>query len=445
MKLSVVGTGYVGLVTAACLAEKGHHVICVDVDQDKLDKINRAIAPLHEAGLEALLKKNIPRRLRAIGDLREAVMDTEITFMTVGTPFNGHDIDLSFIREATTQIGQVLREKSAYHLVVVKSTVVPGTTDEVVIPLLGTTSGKKIGPGFGVGVNPEFLTEGQAVADCMSPDRLVIAANDEQGLQMLARVYAPFNGIPVLTTTNKTAEMIKYASNAMLATQISFANEIANLCSALGGIDVVDVMAGVHLSHYLSPATKDGTRIQAPISAFLEAGCGFGGSCLPKDVKALIAQGKKVGLPMSLLSAVIATNEHQPAQVLRLLKKHFPSLRDVRVSVLGLSFKPDTNDMRESPAIPIINELLANGSYLKAYDPVANDEARKLFPDHQLLLCATLEEAIANADAIILVTRWKEFKEIPELLKQLNPQALFIDGRRMLDKRSIIKYEGIGL
>ncbi len=445
MKISVIGTGYVGLVTGVCLAEKGHHVICVDVDQEKVDKINQAVPPIYEKGLEELLQKNINVSLKATTDLHTSIIETEISLISVGTPFHNNEIDLAYIKEVAHQIGRALKNKPTYHLVVVKSTVVPGTTDEVVLPILEKTSGKKAGAEFGVGMNPEFLTEGQAVADFLNPDRLVLGANDERSMQLLEEVYTTFDNIPTMKTNNKTAEMIKYTSNAMLATQISFANEIANLCAALGGVDVVDVMKGVHLSQYLRPAVQDGSRIQAPISAFLEAGCGFGGSCLPKDVKALIARGEKAGVPMPLLSAVMETNRHQPGQVVRLLRKHFASLRDVRVTILGLSFKSDTDDMRESPAIPVIKELLARGTILKAYDPVANYEARKLFPGRQLTLCDTLEEAVTSVDAIVLITRWEEFGNIPELLTHLDPQPLFIDGRRMVDKHSVARYEGIGL
>jgi UDPglucose 6-dehydrogenase len=239
--------------------------------------------------------------------------------------------------------------------------------------------------------------------------------------------------------------MIKYASNAMLATQISFANEIGNLCSALGGVDIVDVMKGVHLSNYLRPAARDGSRIQAPISSFLEAGCGFGGSCLPKDVKALISHGENTGLPMPLLSAVVDTNLRQPGEVIRLLKKHMASLKDVHIGILGLSFKPDTDDIRESPAIPIIKELLSQKAILKAHDPVANHEVRKLFPPHQLTLCETLEETVTGVDAVVLVTRWGQFEEVPEILARVNPRAIFVDGRRMLEKQRFARYEGIGL
>ena len=445
MRVSVIGAGHVGLVTGACLAEKGHHVLCVDKDPQKVSKVNHAIAPFYEAGLEDLLKRNINKTFSATTNLHQAILDSEITLIAVGTPFDGNQIDLTQVQEVSAQVGGVLKEKAGYHAVIVKSTVVPGTTDEVVLPTLEKASGKTAGLEFGVGMNPEFLTEGQAVADFMIPDRIVLGANDEKSMRLLEQLFEPFDGIPRLKTNCKAAEMVKYTSNAMLATQISFTNEIANLCSALGGVDVVDVMKGVHLSSYLCPTASDGSRVQAPLSSFLEAGCGFGGSCLPKDVKALIGHGKKSGSPMPLLTAVMEGNRRQPGEVIRLLRKHFTSLKDVRITILGLAFKPDTDDMRESPAIPIIEELLAQKALLKGYDPVAHHEARKLFSPQQLSLSESLEEALARVDAIVLVTCWGQFREVPELLARVNPQAIFVDGRRMLDKHRFAHYEGIGL
>lgn len=445
MKVSIVGTGYVGLVTGACLAEKGHHVVCVDLDRKKVDAINRAIPPIYEKGLKELLDRNVNVRLRATTDLDGAVIGTEVTVIAVGTPFDGHEIDLSSIKDASRQIGKTLKNKSDYHAVITKSTVVPGTTDQVVLPLLEESSGKRAGVGFGMGTNPEFLTEGQAVSDFMNPDRIVIGACDEKTMRLLEELYSGFENVPKVRTNNKTAEMIKYASNAMLATQISFANEIANLCSALGGIDIVDVMKGVHLSYYLRPTMENGTRIQAPISSFLEAGCGFGGSCLPKDVKTLIAYGGKLGREMPLLRAVIGTNEQQPQKVINILKKHFSSLAGIRIGILGLAFKPDTDDMRGSPAIPIVKLLQSQRAVVKAYDPVAMDEARRIFDGDTITFAKTLEECLSDVDAVVLVTRWKEFESIPELLEGVHPQPLFVDGRRQLDKRLFERYDGIGL
>ena len=445
MNVSIIGTGYVGLVTGACLAEKGHRVVCVDVDEEKVGMINQGIPPFFEMGLEDLLKRQLGVGFRATTDVHQSVIDADISLIAVGTPFDGREIDLSYVKEAARQIGKALRDKTRYSAAVVKSTVVPGTTDDVVGPILESTSGKMVGRDFGLGMNPEFLTEGQAIEDFMRPDRIVLGANDEKSMKLMEQLYDKFKSTPILRTNNKTAEMIKYAANATLATQISFANEIANMCSALGGVDVVDVMRGVHLSYYLRPLTKQGERVQAPISSFLEAGCGFGGSCLPKDVKALIAHGEKLGSPMRLLNAVISINEIQPKHFLTLLRKHFPVLQGLRVSVLGLAFKPDTSDIRESPAIPTIQSLLREGALIKAYDPAAIPEAKKVLGDDQVTFCTGLENCIQGSDAIVLVTRWSEFKRVPEILAVMEPQPLVVDGRRMLDKDSVKRYEGIGL
>jgi UDPglucose 6-dehydrogenase len=444
MRVSIIGTGYVGLVTGVCMAEKGHQVICVDMNQEKVDQINRAIPPIYEHGLEELLRKNIDRGLHATTNLHASVIETDITLIAVGTPFNGKEIDLTYIKTVAHQIGRALRDKDAYHLVVVKSTVVPSTTDQVVLPILEEASGKKAGIHFGVGMNPEFLSEGEAIQDFMFPDRIILGGIDDQSIETLAQLYSMFAGVAVVRTNTKTAEMIKYTSNALLATMISFANEIGNLCATLGDIDVIDVMQGVHLNKYLSPIMPDGARVVPAITAFLQAGCGFGGSCLPKDVKALIAHGEQAGQPMRLLDAVIRINEQQPQQILSLLKKHFRSLANVRIAVLGLAFKPGTDDMRESPAIPIIHALLAQGATITAYDPYAAHQARNILRDHDIAISDDLPQAIANVDAIILVTRWEEFKNLPELLRHVHPQPLFVDGRRMLDKHDIARYEGIG-
>jgi UDPglucose 6-dehydrogenase len=442
-RISVIGTGYVGLVSGACFAELGHDCTCVDIDAAKVERINRGEAPIHEQGLEPILKRHIGKNLRATTDLRAAVHDSEITFIAVGTPFDGERIDLKYVREAARQLGAALRDKAEYHVVVVKSTVVPGTTDEVVLPELESASGRKAGRDFGVGMNPEFLTEGVAVEDFMRPDRIVLGGIDEASVSAQRRVYAMFTQTPVLATNNKTAEMIKYASNSVLATMISFSNEFANLCGALGGVDVADVMRGVHLARYFTTTLEDGKRVQAPISSFLWAGCGYGGSCLPKDTRALSAHGNAHASPMPLLDAVIQTNEAQPARMIALLEKHFASLRNLRVALLGLAFKEDTDDMRESPAIPIARLLVERGARVVAYDPIARDAARAVLPAG-IRYAETLDQALADVDAALLVTRWTEFNRLPELLAKRSHAPLLIDGRRMIDPHSVPRYEGIG-
>jgi UDPglucose 6-dehydrogenase len=444
MRIAVIGTGFVGLVTCVCFADKGHQVICVDVDRAKVDLINRGTPPIYERGLNELLKKHIGARLRATTDLHQAVQESDLSLICVGTPFSGAHIDLTYIKTVSRQIGDALKSKAGFHVVVVKSTVVPGTTDDIVTPMLEDASQKKAGVDFGVGMNPEFLTEGEAIRDFMFPDRIVIGGMNQATIDAQAELYAGFAGVDVLCTNNKTAEMIKYASNALLATMISFSNELASLCTALQGVDIVDVLKGVHLSRYLRVQLPQGGSCAPEIQSFLGAGCGFGGSCLPKDVKALVAHGAQAGVDMQLLNSVLRINEQQPKRMLELIKKHFPDLRGARVAILGLAFRPDTNDMRESPALPIIRQLLHEGAVIHAYDPVATEEAKKIFRDGEVRFAASLSDVITGAAVVVLVTRWEEFLQLPALLQHMASPPLVVDGRRMWDKQAFARYEGIG-
>jgi UDPglucose 6-dehydrogenase/GDP-mannose 6-dehydrogenase len=443
MKISIIGTGYVGLVSGVCLAEKGHQVICVDVDQTKIDEINKGMPAIYEAGLEELLHKNLHKRLVATTDLRQAVIDTELSLIAVGTPFDGNEIDLGYITTVARQIGAVLQDKQAYHVVVVKSTVVPGTTDEVVLPLLEQTSGKKAGVDFGVGMNPEFLREGEAVRDFMCPDRIVLGGIDEKSLAALDRLYSVFSGVDKIRTNPRTAEMIKYVANSLLATLISFSNEIANVCATVG-VDVVEAMHGVHLDKRFTPILDNGQRIFPAFLTYLVAGCGFGGSCFPKDVQALIAHGAKSGSPMELLKAVIEVNAHQPQKVIDLLRRYYANLEGIPVAVLGMAFKPGTDDIRESPALSVTRALLEENAVVRVYDPVAHRQAEKMF-GNAVTFCDDLQEAIVGVSAIVIMTRWQHFELLPALLATMDSPPLVVDGRRMLHKHSVPRYEGIGL
>ena len=443
MRVAIVGTGYVGLVTAVGLAELGHTVVCIDVDERKVDALSRGEPPIFERGLEPLLRRHLGTRLRATTDLFGAVQASEMTFICVGTPSRPDgSIDLSFVQQAAEQVGAALANVTGFHAVVVKSTVVPGTSDQVVRPACERTSGKRAGVDFGVGVNPEFLTEGQAVDDFLRPDRIVIGGDDGT-VAALRDLYAGFEAVPVVQTNASTAEMIKYASNAMLATAISFSNEIANLSSAIGGIDTVEVMRGVHLSRYLTTPQADGTSVTAPLSSFYEAGCGYGGSCLPKDVAALAAKGRQVGSRLALLEAVADINDHQPARLVDLLSRELGTLQGRRVTVLGLAFKPDTDDVRSSPAFPLLRLLREAGAEVTAHDPVVGPRALDGAGD--VTYVADLADAIKQAEAVVIVTRWDHYRRLPELIGQLEPPPLVVDGRRMLDKSSVPRYAGIGL
>ncbi len=410
-----------------------------------MDAISRGISPIHEVGLDDLIQRNIGKRLLATTNLPAAIAETEMTLIAVGTPSTAGEIDLSYIRQAAQQIGEALQAKTSYHVVTVKSTVVPGTTDRVVRPILEQASGKPAGENFGVGMNPEFLTEGQAVADFFKPDRIVLGGMDERTIDTLAKLYSVLPEAEVIRTNNGTAEMIKYASNVLLATTISLSNELANLCSAIGGIDAMEVMRGVHRSNYFSPLSKDGSKVTAPLAAFFSPGCGFGGSCLPKDVQALVTHGHKHGAKMQVLNAAMETNLQQPEQVIELVKRHFTSLRGVRVSVLGLAFKPGTDDVRHSPAAPIIRRLHEEGAEIRAFDPIVNGQFSRTLPDVPVQFCADLPAAVSDCDAVVIVTRWPQFEQVPQLVGKLKQPPLVIDGRRMLPPDSVPRYEGIGL
>jgi UDPglucose 6-dehydrogenase/GDP-mannose 6-dehydrogenase len=445
MRVAIVGTGYVGLVTGACLADRGHEVTCVDVDPAKVEAISAGRTPFHEEGLPELLARHAGKGLRATSDLAAAVRGSEITLIAVGTPLDGDAIDLSYVEAAAAQVGQALRGGTDWHTVVVRSTVVPGTTDGVVLPLLELHSGRRAGESLGVGMNPEFLTEGTAVADFVHQDRIIVGGVDERSRREVERLYEGFDGVPRVRTNTRTAEMIKYASNALLATAISFTNELANLGAALGGIDTVEVMRGVHLSRYLTTQEAVPAGRPAPLASFLEAGCGYGGSCLPKDVKALAAHGRAVNVPMRLLEAVDAVNRDQPAHLVARVRRHFPLLRDVPVTVLGLAFKPGTDDLRETPARPVVEALLADGARVTVFDPVAGALADSLFGPGRVSVAADLSGALTGAAAVVLVTRWPEFAEVPALVSAMAHPPVVVDGRRMLDRTSVPRYDGIGL
>lgn len=438
MRVAIVGMGYVGLVTGACLAEKGHHITCVDLDEEKVRAVSEGRPPIFEEGLEGLLARNLGDRFEATSNLAEAVRHADVTMIAVGTPFDGARIDLGAVRGAVRSVGEAIRGRDDFPVVVVKSTVVPGTTRDVVTPLLEEVVGEVAGVAFGVATNPEFLTEGQAVADFMHPDRLVLGSGDERTAERLDELYASFPEVPRVRTTVTAAETIKYASNALLATMISFSNEFADLCSAVGDVDVVDVMTGLHSSMYLN---FDGHRV--PITSFLKAGCGFGGSCLPKDVNALAAHGEALGRPMKLLRAVIDVNGRRADEMMRILRSHFTTLERREVTVLGLAFKPDTDDIRESPAVPIVRRLIAEGAVVRTHDPVVRTLPAELEVEN-VELEPDLENALAGADAAVLVTTWPQYDALPEMLARLDPQPILVDGRRFVSPDRVERYDGIG-
>ncbi len=453
MRIAIIGTGHVGLVSGACFAAKGHDVVCVDIDPQRVEAINEGRVPFFEAGLEELVSRTVPDRLRASLDLLQTVVGAEVILLAVGTPFDGHQLDLGQIREAARQVGEALKFHQGRPLILVKSTVLPGTTDGLVRETLEAASGREVGRDFSLGMNPEFLREGQAVADFMEPDRMVFGG-DDRSHEIQQQLYRDFPCSDVMLTHSATAEMIKYASNSLLATLISFSNEMGNLSSTLPGVDIRQVMAGVHLDKRLAPIldrpAAAGDRIQPGILSYLEAGCGFGGSCLPKDVQSLIAFGESRGTSMDLLSSVIRINRRQPEKVVSLVLDRFSSLTEVPIAILGLAFKPGTSDIRESPALPVIRSLLQHGAQIRAYDPAAIENTRAALASEisdglSLQFTDDLSTATEGAEVIVILTSWPELQALPALLQGRDPAPLVIDGRRMLPADSVANYAGIGL
>jgi len=424
MKIGIVGTGYVGLITGVGLAKNGFDVVCVDVDQKKVDTINAKKPPIFEEGLQELMNELVPSKLKATTDLKAAVLASNIVFICVGTPCDDSGkIDLKFIRAVSQEIGKALKEKKEYSVVVVKSTVVPGTTGEVVGPILEKESGKRIGKDFGLAMTPEFLREGKAVEDVFSPDRIVIGAVDDKSRSLVKSLYSSYS-CPVVETDLKTAEMIKYASNSFLATKISFVNEMGNLCKKLG-IDMNDVAKGMGLDSRIGPK-------------FLQSGCGFGGSCFGKDVSAILNKGREAGEQMTLLNAALEVNRKQPLKMVELMEKRLGSLKGKKIAVLGLAFKEGTDDVRDSPAIPIIRELEKRGALVSAFDSEAKETIKKPLPG--LRLASSAQVAVDGADGVLLVTPWKEFETLDYGAKPV------VDGKNVLPKeaRKAAKgYEGI--
>ncbi len=434
MRIAVVGTGYVGLTTAVCFAFLDHKVRCVDIDESKIEKINNGVSPIFEEGMDSRLKEVVGSgQLVASTDLEKAVMDSDLSFVCVGTPaLDDGSIDLSQIRAVSVSIGKALKNFTGRHIVVIKSTVLPGTSEEVVIPELEGNSGLKVVEDFGVCVNPEFLREGQAISDFFDPKNtgIVIGESDNESGGVLAELYSGFNG-SILRTFLRTAEMIKYARNAYLAKDVSFANEIANICSKFS-IDYLDVKAGLEMDSRIG---KGG---------FLSAGLGYGGSCFKKDVSAIIRKAESQGFEPSLLKITEEVNERQPSVVLALAKKALGNLNGKKIAVLGLAFKDGTDDVRESRSIKVIELLLTKKVSVVVFDPKAMANAKKILGEN-VEYAETAKKALDDCDACIITTEWPEFGN-PNLYSK-KKDLIIIDGRRILDYQllsSSIIYYGVG-
>ena len=439
-RISIFGLGRVGLCLAACYASEGFHVIGVDVDRRKLEIIKRGETPFYEPGLHELLKKSLNSHCLVLtSSASEAIANSDISFITVGTPSNPDgSASLSQVKTVCRQIGVALAKKGSWHLIVVKSTVPPGTTGGVIKELLERWSGQECGNDFGLCMNPEFLSEGAAIRGIKKPDRLVIGEYNRRSGDILQAFYELFYGSetcpPILRTSLVNAELIKYANNAFLAMKVSFINMIANLCQKLPGADVEEVARGIGLDRRIG-------------SLFLRAGAGWGGSCWPKDLTALKTFAEKLGVEMPLIEATIRINEKQPLKLVDLAKQLLGQLEGKRVSVLGLSFKPGTDDMRGAVSIKVVNALLEAGAKVVVYDPKAMENAGAILGD-RVEYAPSLENCLSGSDCAILVTEWDEFKKLePETLKKLMRNPILIDGRRIFPPERFskkIKFAAIG-
>jgi UDPglucose 6-dehydrogenase len=428
-KICVVGTGYVGLVTGTCFADLGNQVTCLDVDHERIDKLNSGEMPIYEPGLEQLVMQNVRSgRLTFTTDYPEALKNAEYAFIAVGTP-SGTDgeADLQYVRSAA----EAIADHVDWPIVVInKSTVPVGTGDWVGEVINQRRSDRPLD--FSVVSNPEFLREGSAISDFMTPDRVVLGSLKKEAAERVASLYQPLR-CTIMITDLRTAEMIKYASNAFLATRISFINEIANICEALGA-DVTEVARGMGLDKRIGPS-------------FLDAGLGWGGSCFPKDVKALEHMAVLHGTQPQLLQAVMEINRNQRRRAVMKLRKALGSLNEKTIGVLGLAFKPNTDDIRESPALEIIHLLQNEGAHVKAYDPQAISNASKIL--HDVELCDTPYRVAEDADALLLATHWNEFKQLDfdRILKMMR-QPVLLDGRNLWDAECLralgFKYIGVG-
>jgi len=431
-RIAIIGTGYVGLVTGAGLSDFGNKVICTDVDREKIDKLKQGQVSSFEPGLRDLVIRNVDaRRLSFTADVGKSVQESEVVFIAVGTPMadNG-EADLSAVKETARTIGQNLND---YKVVCTKSTVPIGTGEKIRSIIQENCPQDN---GFDIVSNPEFLREGSAVKDFLIPNRVVIGSDSERALKIMRNIYRPLfiNETPILITDIVTAETIKYAANAFLATKISFINEIANLCDATGA-DVHVVARGMGLDGRISPK-------------YLHPGPGFGGSCFPKDTQALVHQAENLGVELNVVKAVIEANEAQRKKVMEKLDQLIgKDLKDKTVTVLGLAFKSNTDDVRLSPAIPVIEDLLARGAEVKAFDPEAMNNMRVLFPT--ITYCDSLNLAVSEADAVIVMTDWHEFRgmNLEEVARRVKHKVL-VDARNILNPRELkrleFKFQNIG-
>jgi len=433
MKIAVIGLGFVGLTLSSVLASKGITTLGIDLDKEKCSKIVKGIPTFFEPELKKTLKKALKKNL-LITDKVSSINNCDFIFITVGTPQkkNG-EIDLSFIKTVVKNVGKIIPKNKKKPIILIKSTVIPGTMKDVILPILEKNSKKKAGKDFGLISNPEFLQESKAIHDTIKPHAIVLGGYRTQFMSKTRKFFSRFNpNTPIIITNHQTAEMIKYANNSFLATKISFINQLASICQEIPDTNIDDVADAIGLDSRIG-------------NQFLDAGPGYGGSCLPKDMKAIINLSSKVGVKPTMLNAVEKTNKQQINNIIKLMKQNIGKIKGKKVTVLGVAFKPNTDDIRDSMSIELIHRLIKSGAVVKIHDPKALDNARKIFHDN-ITYTDSIPSALKDSQCAIIMTKWKEYERINNKTTKYMKKKFLIDTRRILsDKNLRLKYYGLGL
>ena len=433
MKIAVIGLGFVGLTLSSVLASKGITTLGIDLDKEKCSKIVKGIPTFFEPELKKTLKKALKKNL-LITDKVSSINNCDFIFITVGTPQkkNG-EIDLSFIKTVVKNVGKIIPKNKKKPIILIKSTVIPGTMKDVILPILEKNSKKKAGKDFGLISNPEFLQESKAIHDTIKPHAIVLGGYRTQFMSKTRKFFSRFNpNTPIIITNHQTAEMIKYANNSFLATKISFINQLASICQEIPDTNIDDVADAIGLDSRIG-------------NQFLDAGPGYGGSCLPKDMKAIINLSLKVGVKPTMLNAVEKTNKQQINNIIKLMKQNIGKIKGKKVTVLGVAFKPNTDDIRDSMSIELIHRLIKSGAVVKIHDPKALDNARKIFHDN-ITYTDSIPSALKDSQCAIIMTKWKEYERINNKTTKYMKKKFLIDTRRILsDKNLRLKYYGLGL
>ena len=433
MKIGIIGLGFVGLSFASVLTSKGHSIIGVDTDKEKLEKIKNGIVPFYEPKLQSLLRRSLNVGLEVSSNIL-AIKKCNLIFVTVGTPQkrNG-EIDLTMIKNVTNKIGKLLSKTQHKPIVIIKSTVIPGTTQNVILPILQRMSRKNVGKGFGLLTNPEFLRETMAVNDTLHPHVIVLGGDNDIFLKKVRRFYSNLHhSVPIVLTNYSTAEIIKYANNSFLATKISFINQIASICEEIPDANIDDVAKTIGLDPRIG-------------NLFLDAGPGYGGSCLPKDVKAIINFSTKAGIIPTLLTAVEKTNKQQINSIIKLIKQNIGKIHGRKIAVLGIAFKPETDDIRDSVSVELVNRLIKLGAKITIHDPKAIENAKKIF-NNKIKYQKSVSTAVKDCKCAIIMTAWKQYEKINNKTIEQMAKKFIIDSRRIIsDKKLNAKYFAIGL